>query len=186
MFGDTRRSANSTRRGGFTLTEMMAVMLIMTVLVLLVVGVSRYVQVKAAGSETDAYQAIIKQAFQAYYEDEKAYPTELKTFKPRANGWALADWKVLCRGDNLFDQLKGNERSESMLRTLPTAALGKVTGLEPSTSGPSTRIFFADGFKSKMDYDEDGGIGGVPVILSGGPDKNFATTEDNIRSDEGY
>lgn len=156
MFGDTRRSADPTQRGGFTLTEMMAVMLIMTVLVLLVVGVSRYIQVKAAEEETKSYQAIIKRALQVYYEDTKAYPED-----------SYAD-----NGAQLFLDLKGNEGAKRELRALPVSAL--------ASNG------FKDGFKKKMWYYKEGGIGGVPVIISAGPDKDFTTPKDNIRSDEGY
>ena len=156
MFGDTRRSANPTRRGGFTLTEMMAVMLIMTVLVLLVVGVSRNIQVTTAKSATRSSQAILKRALQAYYEDTKEYPPT-----------SYDD-----DGADLFDKLKNNEASERELRALPVAAM--------ASNG------FKDGFKKKMRYQKTTGIGGTPVVISAGPDKDFATEKDNIRSDEGY
>jgi prepilin-type N-terminal cleavage/methylation domain-containing protein len=156
MFGDTRRSADPTSRGGFTLTEMMAVMLIMTVLVLLVVGVSRKVQVTTAKSATRSYQAILKRALQAYYEDQKAYP----------------DNSYTDDGAQLFLDLKNNEASERELRALPVSAM--------ASNG------FLDGFKKKMRYQKTSGIGGTPVVISAGPDKDFTTEKDNIRSDEGY
>ena len=160
MVGDTRRSADSTQRGGFTLTEMMAVMLIMTVLVLLVVGVSRYIQVKAARSETEAYQAIIKRSLQAYYEDQKAYPE---------SSYEADD---ADKGKQLFLDLKGNPAAERELRALPVSALNGNR--------------FRDGFKNPMGYLKEDGIGGTPVIISAGPDKDFTTQKDNIRSDQGY
>ncbi len=156
MFGTTRRSADPTRRGGFTLTEMMAVMLIMTVLVLLVVGVSRYIQVKAARQETEANQAIIKRALQAFYEDTKSYPPD-----------SYDD-----DGADIFLKLKNNGAAKQELRSLPVAVLNGNR--------------FKDGFKKNMRYRKQGGIGGTPVIISAGPDKDFATEKDNIRSDQGY
>lgn len=146
-------------QAGFTLTEMLAVILILVILVALVVGVSIYIQTEAAKKETLAYQTIIREAVQKYYESTGQWPPQ--------TGASVAN-----RIGNLFDALKGNPAAKSVIVNLPIKAMGNRK--------------FLDGFATVMDYKKSGGLGGTPVIISAGPDRSHATTADNIQSDQAY
>ncbi len=49
---------------------------------------------------------------------------------------------------------------------------------------PSSRDAILDGWGRPMRYSRDRGFGGGPVLISAGPDGDFETDADNIRSDK--
>ena len=52
-----------------------------------------------------------------------------------------------------------------------------------ATVSVSGNLVFADGFGKHLDYREDKGAGGMPLLVSAGPDGDFGAEADNIRSD---
>lgn len=65
------------RRKAFTLLELLAVMLILSILVGLVVGVTRYGTAQVYRTRTLVIMDIVGQAIHAYYDDTDAYPGRL-------------------------------------------------------------------------------------------------------------
>jgi len=197
------------RFGGFTLTELMAVMLIMMVLVGLVVGVSRWIQMESARQETISIQAIIKEAILEYNIQKNVYPPDSPIAGTKPSALNDSDWTAATRIAGLFKELKGVEKSESIIRKIQTSralmywnwicpkcsnanfhagdscdVTNKCTGKRPATA--TEFRMFIDGFSKWMDYSRSGGLGNTPVIISAGPDRDFTTPSDNVRSDEGY
>lgn len=143
------------RGSAFTMVELLVVLLILSILLALVVGISQYVMAEAARQDTISTQKILMTAIERYREAEGSYPDV-----PDGND---------NTGD-LMDILKGHEASRPLLSDLSHEAWPDGNAVK-------------DGFGEKMKYDKDGGYGGVAVIISGGPDRSFSTKEDNIYSD---
>jgi prepilin-type N-terminal cleavage/methylation domain-containing protein len=155
----TERNARSRDgRDGFTLVELLVVMFIMAVIVALIVGVGRYVTDSAAKKETQATQAIVMRAIQAYQETnpDGEYPQVNDPNETK----------------DLVEKLHNNEKASAILDEVTTLEKGKIV----------------DGFGEEMKYDADGGFGGTPVLISAGPDRHFGREgdeygHDDIRSD---
>jgi len=192
------------RQAGFTLTEMMAVILILMILIALVVGVSMYVQTEATKQETRVIQTILLQAIDKYYQSTGHWPSDAGSnlAKPTngvASYWPAAYWNAHRRSNHLFAQLQGNEGARASLVNLPRKAIdagwfckkgGCVNHYDSPKcyrhTGSSAKWHkyrrFVDGFGYPIDYTLPGG---VPLLTSPGPYADFDTKSDNIRSDEG-
>ena len=156
-----KRPPQDDAKKAFTLIEMLVVMTILVVLVSLIVSVSKYVRNRADSEETKGTQAILMNAINAFYEKKNDYPAETGT-------------NFNARNNHLFIDLSAEVPGS--LGDLPKDALQGQ--------------FFYDGFGKVMDYRRFGGLGGGPVIISAGPDKdmkddpNDKANDDNIRSDQ--
>lgn len=157
---------NSGRQAsGFTLVELMIVIFILAVLVAIVVSVSGYVTRNANEKETAATQAILMEAIQAWRDKDtnKSYPD--------AN-----------TPQQLIDQLTGHAAGMTPDDPRAKAASDILLKLSkeawPNPSGP-----VLDAWGRPMEYQQGGGLGGTPVIISHGPD-GTQNTDDDIRSDE--
>ena len=149
-----RFNASPTRRG-FTMTELLVVLLILSILLALVVGISRHLMREAARKETITTQNIVLDAINRYHELTGAYPT----------------------GDSdncgsLMNTLSGQAEAKDLLTKLP----------EETRKGGSNAL--KDGYGEDMRYRATGGYGGHPLIWSKGGDRKW-DTEDDIMSDGG-
>ena len=181
----TRRHDNVTARpvrrregAAFTLIELLIVLFILGVLVTLVVGVTRYVLNEGRRKETITTEALVMQAVEAFHEVTGEYPPEADAKYPDylPNEESIRVLVHYLKGDapvtaSVPIRNRINERTGDFLLKLPKDAF---TG-----SG-----VIRDGFGEALEYDDDGGLGGRPVVISGGEDCDTATAEDNIRSDE--
>lgn len=164
---------NLVRRSrGMTLVEVMVVMVVLAILVSLVVGVSSYVSDRAKREQTILTQSVLKKAIEVFGTAKKDYPS--------SDGTKLKDRCV-----SLYEQLVDVPKVKAILAELPAQAIAEV----PNTGDKKG---FVDGYDQPMDYKKSGGIGGVPVIISLGPDgkgsgdegdNNADDKADNIRSD---
>lgn len=182
---------------GFTLVELLAVMLIMAVIVSLVVAVGNWVREDAARRKTSTIQAVAMQAVQAFYDEVGYYP-----------GLDEENEDIIDSdlGDDPPDNLDDNKTTNALLEYLQAddnrvdfaddddlVAAVKATAGELLSDLPDDAIvtdddgsrFLMDGYEQPMHYDPKGGLGGRrPVLISAGPDGEFGT-EDDIRSDGG-
>ncbi len=163
----TTRGHNPT---GFTLVEMLAVILVIGILVAVVVGVAGNVIARASEEQTRKNMATIMSALDTYFEEKGTYPPET------GNGYEDVNAK-------LFAELNRCEKSKKRLGALSRSAIRVVN--------TQTR-YFVDGFGGKvMKYHRTGGAGGGPYLESAGPDNAFGDPQnsndpalaDNIRSD---
>lgn len=150
----------STGGKGFTLIEMLVVIVIIGLLVSMIVGVSMWIYTEASRKTTQGYQGAIVAAIETYYNVQHAYP--LENFPP-----------ATTRSNALYLQLTAVPQSADKVRALPREAV----------SGAGE---FLDAWGNLMDYRL---LGGRPVLISHGPDKivNDSASpdarKDNIRSD---
>ena len=142
--------------GAFTMVEMLAVLLILTILVALAAGVGQYVIEEAKRKETIATQEVVMQAIQAYYDNHNGYP-------PSDSNDCL--------------QLMKNLVADPDARVL-------VKGLDSKAffGSGSSGMALLDAYAKGMKYQIGGGLGGGPVLISAGKDGVWRTTDD-IRSD---
>jgi len=150
-------NAGTSRKRGFTIIEMLAVLFILAIIVALIASVSNYVMNEANKKDTRAAMAVIREAIDIYLEVNDVLPTE-------AGGSTVT----------MFTELKGNEQTFEIIHNLPDSAFG--------SQNPRTRFY--DAWENELRYYRSEGRGGGPVLISGGPDGNFSTTDDNIRSDQ--
>ena len=96
-------------------------------------------------------------AIESYYE----------TSVPR--GYPPDDFLNSEDPNNLVRKPTGNPAAEAKLRDLPQDAFNGTT--------------IVDGWGTTMKFSHNAGVGSRPVVISAGPDCDFDTPEDNIRSD---
>lgn len=135
---------------GFTLVEMLTVLMILAIILGLVVGISRYLMEEAARKQTEVTQAVLMDAVLRYKTINNGTPP------PSLNA-------LISSTDPKFEEVR--------------AIALKV----PKDKFDGTTAW--DGWGSPMDYSSTGGRGGTPVIISGGSDRDKATTDNNVRSD---
>ena len=166
---------------GFTLVEMIIVVIIIGILVTVVVGVSKMVVARAASEKTRTYMQTITLAINAYREAAGDYPPEETDIPAVPEEWypgmrpsekRQRMWSAFCRNKKLYQQLIAVPLAQKRLAALPEDAVSSIYG----------ENVFVDGFETYMDYFRTGGIGGLPVLISAGADRTF-DTEDDIRSD---
>jgi len=193
------RRAGPVRRG-FTLIEILVVILILSVLVSLVVGVSNTVRIEVARRRTVTIQSLLKSAIGAYRETHSgAAPAETQgPFDSGANAFGggygagpqhndLSIWSAQVRNSDLYVQLisGGDPAILKFIQALPPEAVYNPT--MPFRGQNGRYRLFRDGFDNDMDYRLTG-AGGTPVTISAGPDGKFGGTNgvydnDNIYSD---
>jgi len=167
-----RRQTHAT---GFTLVEMLAVILVIAILVAVVVGVAGIVIRRAAEAETKMTMEVIRTAIDVHYEVNSDFPGEVTNFGAPPVGWSQRNWEACKRGGALYGALMGCEPAKQRLSPLKSDAIKAVYGGNKA---------FIDGFGKYMDYFKTAGAGGKPLVLSAGGDGDFNTTEDNVRSDK--
>jgi prepilin-type N-terminal cleavage/methylation domain-containing protein len=146
---------------GFTLIEILVVIVVLGVLLSLGVSAGFKVLQEAKRKETVTIQQTILDAIQAYRHSD---PDEALPYKLNAqNTMGMTE---------LYDLLTANATAMETLRNLPDGAI--------DAAGHALR----DSYGTAMRYERDSGFGGTPQLISAGPDTNFGTTADNIYSKE--
>ena len=158
-----RRSA---RARGFTLVELLLVMLVLSILVALVAPVGSYVIEQARISETITTQQTLVTALDAYRKATGDFPP--------LDANSEGDIEGLLQVLQAYGA-SGEAAEEIRQETMPY--LGAQPGLLKS-----------DAWGNEMRYYARRGIGGKPLILSAGPDGDFGDFDrsrqrDNVRSD---
>jgi prepilin-type N-terminal cleavage/methylation domain-containing protein len=161
----------------FTMIELLVVMFILAVLVALVASVGGYVMRSANERETAAIQTILMDAIQAWHD--KANSTDPNT---TAKGYPKEDYPDKQKGEmqNLMTELT----SSLVYPPASRAARDILLKLPKEAWSGGTDEPVKDSWGAAMRYKDSTGLGGRPVIISAGPDGNFNTDDDNIRSDE--
>jgi prepilin-type N-terminal cleavage/methylation domain-containing protein len=145
----------------FTLVELLAVILVISILAAVVVGVANQVWRKSAEEQTKLHMRIIMMAVDVYArENGGEYPPEPAGADDTAKSIAL------------YGLLKNVTAARARLLKLPPEATVKW-GLN---------WYFVDGFGKVLRY-HAAGVGGTPYLESAGADGGFEAKEDNIRSD---
>ena len=157
-------------RGGFTMVEMLAVLMILTILVALAVNVGERIIDDAKRQETMSTQRVVMEALKAYYDTAKVYPNN------------DTDGSDDC--SEVMGLLSGDKNAGVLVKSLPIKA---------HSGGGSALI---DGYLMEMRYRKAKGLGGGPLLISAGKDGDFGfdafadpgggdedKKADNIRSD---
>lgn len=127
----------------------------------LVVGISRYTMAKAAREQTIATQKVVMLAIERYRDANGGnYP-----HVGDSNDCSALMSALMHQGS-----LRARQAAKDALRDLP----------KETWAGGGNPVF--DGFGQPMKYEKAGGLGGTPVLISKGPDRQFGTADD-IRSD---
>jgi len=158
------RSDNPTAsrpRRGFTMVELMAAIVIVSILAALTISVSVYLRQDSARKVTVATLDILSTAIEAYREEKGSVPAENSPTNPTGNELAQAT----ARSKNLYTQLFQVKSSADRLANLPKEANGE------NRKNPAS--MFYDGFGNPIDYQSFGGLGGAPLLRSAGPDGKF-------------
>ena len=160
----------------FTLIELIIVIAIISILAALIVSGGRYVMSEADRKTTQTIQAITMQAIQVWFDN--ITPCQY----PPGNGDAASP-------QELFDYLTGNADlngdgsiDSADAQTSCVLAAREFLLKLPQAAFQRGDDCIRDGFGEPIRYSQFGGIGGRPVLISNGPDKEFGN-EDNIRSD---
>ena len=186
---------------GFTLIEMLVVIFILSILVTLVVGVGNYVYDEAGRKQTQTTMTILRNTIDAFYEEFERYPRDMLS-----SGYVASDSaNILLRyltgaltpASDPFPQdahaylVSGAGTIPDLANRIRNVTREKVLNLSKdayAAGDPNTNTF-NDGFGNPIRYEQAGGLGGRPVLISAGPDEDFGAAdptkaEDNIRSDE--
>ena len=142
---------------GFSLVEVLAVVVIIAILVTLTVAVVGALTVRAEADEVKTELQVIMTAIQVYYDEEGSYP--------------VAD-PADPAGPALGDQLKTVPAARDRL-----ASLNKTYFFEDNG-----HLHLRDRYGNDIGYFSDQGPGGTPVLWSLGAD-GIEDTEDDIWSD---
>jgi len=159
---------------GFTLTEILVVIAIITILVGAIVGISAYVFEQSRRKQTETVQKLLLSAIDAYYDasSPKTYPPN--TIPPNP-------LDLNQTGFVLMSYLTG-QNGTSPPNTAAVAAATKALQDMPQKALQLSPLAILDGWGKAMRYDPNGGFGGRPLVTSAGKDGNFVTS-DNISSD---
>ena len=151
--------------GGFTLVELLAVIMIIAIVVSIVVAVAGKMMREGSIRNTKMRMGVIMNAVQLYFQEHREYPTVAADalYPALMNPWAHPT----------PSRLAAQEQARKLILSLEGKALKDPQGAPK----------FLDGFEAEMVYHSTGGVGGSAYLESAGPDADFATTEDNIRSD---
>ena len=179
---DRPRVRRPRRIPAFTLVELMVVIFIISILVALVIGVGKYVYDEAARRETESIQAIVMNAVETFHDIAGIYPPSgpFPGMEPPLDKGGIIGLIYQFKGGTVPG---GVDSSNDKVRERIKEACGPIIlELPPDVLRASDNNIY-DGFGNPMDYDDDGGLGGKPVLISPGADEDINTEEDNLRSD---
>jgi prepilin-type N-terminal cleavage/methylation domain-containing protein len=205
------QQARRPRRGAFTLIEILVVVVILVIVITLIVNVGSYIRTNAAEKKTRSLEAILMTAVQAFYENQHAYPQEGRVagdnplFVHDIPAGTNTELAALLRSKNLFYRLNNVPAAKAKLAALPADAIGidsnaarqiddRVLPDPPGlhypadldgSAPPKNFHYFRDNNGIPFDYRANLGLGGVPVIISAGPDK-YHGKGDSGNTDEKY
>lgn len=149
----------------FSLIELLVAITVIAVLLGISIAVGSKILGKSSETTTKANLAMIMNAIETYRDDTGAYP-----FESSSNTSSTTK-----TGTELYTTLKANTKALEKIKGLPDDAFQKnATGAAEA---------FVDGYGTVIRFYPVGGLGGTPVLVSAGKDKDFTKTDDNIRSD---
>jgi len=183
------------RSAGFTIVELLVVMFILAVLVAIVTSVGAYVLRIGNERETAATQRLVMDAVQAYYDNSRPnrYPPDLYPDEedPDSDDAKDKSTSVLLNYLTYDTEEIESNNGPSPDRRGAKAAQDVLLNLPQEAWSGARDAPLMDSYDNRMWYDADGGLGGKPVLISAGPDREFGEAEpdlekaaDNIRSDE--
>ncbi len=187
-----RNSKSTGLKPAFTLVEVLIVVAILAVVAVGLVGVSGYLQTQSSIALTEKCVELLSTAVAEFYDITGHYPVD---------NWTVTSTDSTCRIYNavktggtrnpapdelLYLQLSLLPQTREIISKLPNQLLAKP--LDPSNNlitvtlagqtNPTPYLrSIVDPWGEPLDYDTSGSY---PVIQSGGPDGDLATTEDNI------
>ena len=157
-------SHRSPGRRGFTMVELLVVLMVLGILVAVVVGIGNYVVDEQHGTQTRAWQDVVLGAVEKYTQVNNAPPPKLSgTWTGEANYGDNPMWR--CR--TLYFYLDKEPACMAMLRQLPPNAIGRQVTLAVKTGE------FFDSYGKVLDWHPTGGSANTPVLVSAGPDGDF-------------
>jgi len=166
-------NAAARPRQGFTLIEMMAVIVIIAILAALIVSVGLYLRHDSGNKTTMATMDVLSTAIEAYQADKGFLPDEDRDGKVSA---AVTEIDA------------ARERSKSLRRELELANLKccdeRVANLPQEALGSDGT--FVDGFGNPIDYRMNKGMGGASMLISAGPDGKFGYVKTSSPDDWWY
>ena len=133
---------------GFTMVEMLAVLIILTILVAMAVNVGQHVIHKSKREKTAMAQKVVLEAIQSYHDTMASYPASSND----------------CR--SLMAALSSDKNANDYLHGLPKDV---YAGLNSN---------LLDLYGRAMWYRKSGGMGGVPVLISAGKDGMFGRDDE--------
>ena len=183
---------------GFTLIEVLVVILVLAILVALVVGTGKTVMIEIGRRKTAVTLDIVMNAVKAYQEARGFYPAEGipnaslipaiiygdNTYYGTTGWWsgitgAFSQEQMAAKIRNavLYDQLMAEPASARKMQFLPPEAVYSTTKwfFNPADINnplPVSKVI-RDGYDCDIDYRSSAGLGGRPVVISPGPNGYF-------------
>ncbi len=167
----TRYSHKHAGKLGFTMVELLVVLLILSTLAAMVIGVGHLLAQKQDRVLTQSNQKIILAAISKYADrrggEVPANPadpgagTYVDVAVSRPTGFTDSKWEVFARSSLLYLKLEGDAECMRIIDQLPRGTVVRGVLGEPAA--------FVDAYGNYMDYLENGAFGG-PLLISGGPD----------------
>jgi prepilin-type N-terminal cleavage/methylation domain-containing protein len=153
------------RRRGFTLIELLAVIVIIGILVSIGVAIGMKTLGGTAEQNTQGAQEMAVNAIMRYHELTGEFPDNNES-------------DTLTNDRNtrqMVSDLMSNIETKKMLAGELADYIRKID---------DTTYAFIDDWDNEMRFTSNG-VGGTPALISAGPDGDFDTHEDNLRSDAG-
>jgi general secretion pathway protein G len=153
-----RREMEKRRKadGGFTLIELLTVLVIIMILVGIIVGASKYAQVKGGNTRSQAEIAALETALESYKNDNGSYP--MSTPPPgNATNDSILLYNALVAGPKKYISFKPTEmRDGGNLITIPTFVCG-TNSFSPTV----TNVMVIDPFGHPYNYFNPCSTGGA-------------------------
>ena len=166
-------------RRGFTIIELLAVIVILGILTALTVSVGMYLKQDSARKATVATLDILSAAIAAYAEETGAVPAGDPGAATNTTSDIAYAAEAHKRSASLRAQLEGVRSSRERIANLPQEATPRFGQYANA---------FVDGFEMVIDYLPSGGMGGATLLISAGPDGKFgispadeSLSKDNIQ-----
>lgn len=159
-------------KNAFTLIEMLAVIVILSILLTLAIGVTDYVRTEAKIKQTRTTMDLVMTAIQVYYDEENDWPS---LYNSGSSAWEHIEGPD---SEELMQALTENPKTKDMVSKLSKDSWEGLT--HPLNDSWGNEVF----------YYRQGGVGSTPLLISAGKDgvinstdEDHADNEDNIRSD---
>lgn len=157
-----RPAARRTASGGFSLVELMVVILIIAILMGLTVSGARFALVKSWESKTRTQLEAIKLGLGKYKEENGEYPP--------STGGSEELYKALTGDENLDGQLTDEERKKGVFleELLAPGGSKSIQGWVDNTTG---KLKIVDAFGEEIEYKQPGDENALYDLWSYGSDK---------------
>ncbi|MFW6154099.1 MAG: type II secretion system protein [Planctomycetota bacterium] len=194
-----RRHRHRVPRPAFTLIELMIVIALMGVLAALVISVGSAVRAKAAETSTRAVLKAVQGAIETYTNTFGAPPDDEVNWR-RDDGWLDDDQarKMAAAKANAYWLREQLGRHAEARKQLEDIGGDLVYDCNPATNPDAEEIdphpmdagstkeylpYLLDHWGTPLNYQDNGGAGGTPVVISAGLNRRFDDGDD-LRSDD--